>query len=133
MIGFVDAVKMFYARYTDFGSRSARAEFWWVQLFYLIMLIILAIPAVMFSSSSGEPSLLALLPLIIFVVVGVIPMVALQIRRFHDQDKSGWFLLLSFIPYVGGFIVLIFMLIAGTRGPNRFGEDPLGYDPDTFS
>ena len=53
-----------------------------------------------------------------------IPSLAVQIRRFHDQDKSGWFVLLAFIPYVGGLIVLVFMCIEGTPGPNRFGSDP---------
>lgn len=67
------------------------------------------------------------------MVVGVVaalamlvPNIAVTVRRFHDQDKSGWFYLLSFIPYVGGLIMIIFMCQAGTRGPNRFGSDPLG-------
>ena len=50
----------------------------------------------------------------------------MQVRRFHDQDKSGWFVLLGFIPIVGGLIVLVFMLLEGTKGPNRFGPDPKG-------
>lgn len=57
-----------------------------------------------------------------------IPNLAVTIRRLHDQDKSGWFYLLAFIPIVGPFILLIFMLIEGTRGPNRFGPDPKGPD-----
>ena len=54
----------------------------------------------------------------------IIPSLAVQIRRFHDQDKSGWFVLLNFIPYVGGLVVLVFMCLDGTKGKNRFGDDP---------
>ena len=53
-----------------------------------------------------------------------IPSLAVQVRRFHDQDKSGWFALFNLIPYVGVLIVLILMLIDGTPGDNRFGPDP---------
>jgi uncharacterized membrane protein YhaH (DUF805 family) len=57
-----------------------------------------------------------------------IPNLAVTIRRLHDQDKSGWFILLGLIPIVGPFIVLVFYFIEGTRGPNRFGPDPKGTD-----
>jgi uncharacterized membrane protein YhaH (DUF805 family) len=69
-----------------------------------------------------------------WIVIGVgvlallalfIPSLAVQVRRFHDQDKSGWMVLLGFIPYIGGIIIIIFMCMEGTRGPNRFGPDPL--------
>ena len=62
--------------------------------------------------------------LILFVLGSFVPALAVQVRRFHDQDKSGWFVLLSLIPYIGGIIVLVFMCLEGTRGPNRFGADP---------
>jgi uncharacterized membrane protein YhaH (DUF805 family) len=63
----------------------------------------------------------------------LVPSIAVGVRRFHDQDKSGWFLLLALIPVVGGLIVLVFMCLPGTSGPNRFGPDPLGTDPSVFS
>ena len=63
----------------------------------------------------------------------IIPSIAVQVRRFHDQDKSGWMVLLGLIPYVGGIILLVFMLLEGTRGPNRFGPDPKDPDGDLQS
>lgn len=74
--------------------------------------------------------LFALYALAIFI-----PSLAVQVRRFHDQDKSGWFVLLGFIPYVGGIIVLVFMCLEGTKGKNRFGDDPKMSDNvgDVFS
>lgn len=68
---------------------------------------------------------------IVFMLVAValfIPSLAVQVRRFHDQDKSGWMVLLAFIPFIGGLVVLIFMLLEGTHGPNRYGPDPKGRD-----
>ena len=68
--------------------------------------------------------------IIIFALIGLyslfvlIPSIAVQVRRFHDQDKSGWFVLINFVPYIGGIIVLVFMLLEGTRGPNKYGPDP---------
>lgn len=63
-----------------------------------------------------------------------IPGLAVQVRRFHDQDKSGWFILLGFIPYIGGLILFVFMCLEGTRGPNRFGPDPKDpYSEDVFA
>jgi len=67
--------------------------------------------------------LLSLWSLVIFI-----PTLAVTIRRLHDQDKSGWMYLLVFVPIVGAIIVLVFMFLEGTRGPNRFGEDPKGPD-----
>jgi uncharacterized membrane protein YhaH (DUF805 family) len=60
----------------------------------------------------------------IFGLATIIPSIAVQVRRFHDQDKSGWFVLLNLVPYIGALIVLVFMFIEGTKGPNRFGPDP---------
>ena len=52
-------------------------------------------------------------------------MVAVQVRRFHDQDKSGWLALMNLIPYLGAIVALGFMLIPGTEGDNQYGVDPL--------
>jgi len=66
-----------------------------------------------------------------FCVMGlglIVPSIALQVRRFHDQDRSGWMALLNFIPYLGGLIVFVFMCLDGTHGPNRFGPDTKAED-----
>lgn len=56
----------------------------------------------------------------------IIPTWACIVRRLHDQDKSGWFALLTFIPYLGGFVLLVFMCIDRTPYANRYGDDPKG-------
>ena len=122
-----------YRRYADFSGRSRRKEYW---MFMLLFIIVYAVGmALMFAggfsmdpatgqSQPGATFYLGAALLGIFVLGSFIPALAVQVRRFHDQDKSGWFVLLSLIPYVGGIVVLVFMCLEGTRGANRFGADP---------
>ena len=128
----LDWMLMPYKRYFDFSGRSRRKEYWmFVLLFAIVYAVIFAL---MFAggfsmnpdgaSTPGGTFYVGAGLLGIFVLASLIPAIAVQVRRFHDQDKSGWFVLLNFIPYVGGLIVLVFMCLEGTRGPNRFGPDP---------
>lgn len=69
----------------------------------------------------------ALIPFILLMLWGLvmfIPNLAVTIRRLHDQNKSGWFYCLGFIPFVGPIILLVFMFMEGTPGPNQYGPDP---------
>ena len=128
-----------YKRYFDFSGRSQRMEFWMFTLLYTIVLI--AFVAFMLAGlpwdQMGEASAnydpdakpgtlfwIGLGLLVIFMLGSIIPSIAVTVRRFHDQDKSGWFYLLSFVPYAGGIIIIVFMCIEGTRGPNQYGPDP---------
>lgn len=111
-------------RYADFQGRSRRKEYWMFFLGYLIVAVLLGVIGGVFGSAGEGASGLFLVLFGIFVLAIFIPALAVQVRRFHDQDRSGWFVLLNFIPYVGGLIVLVFMVLEGTRGPNRFGPDP---------
>lgn len=121
-------------RYADFQGRSRRKEYWMFLLGVVIVSIVVGIiegitgMAGMIGGIYGPLTLLLLLAIIV-------PAIAVQVRRFHDQDKSGWFVLLGLIPFLGGLIVLVFMLLEGTQGPNRFGEDPKKRlaGPETFS
>lgn len=122
-------------RYADFSGRSRRKEYWMYTLGLVIVSFIFGILIGVvggFSPAGGGPSSIAwiLIGLMSIAVLAIIvPSIAVQVRRFHDQDKSGWFVLLGLIPYVGGLIVLVFMCLPGTAGANRFGPDPL--DPDS--
>lgn len=114
-------------RYADFSGRSRRKEYWmFVLLQILVLFPLMAIGFVLGGLSDGGEggSILFLLLVGAFGLVFFIPNLAVQVRRFHDQDKSGWFILLGLIPYLGGIILFIFMCLEGTRGHNRFGGDP---------
>lgn len=105
-------------RYADFEGRSSRKEFWMFLLFTNLVSAALFIFGAVVSPDLG-------LGLLALGFLGVlVPFVAVQVRRFHDQSKSGWFALLNLIPYVGILIILGFMLIEGTAGDNDYGPNP---------
>jgi uncharacterized membrane protein YhaH (DUF805 family) len=122
-------------RYADFEGRSRRMEYWMFYLFTLIIglvaaLVILAIALLLYTMNLSESAMgMLLVPVWLILFIGsmalVVPTIAVTVRRLHDQDKSGWMFLLGFIPFVGGIILLVFMCLEGTRGPNRYGPDPV--------
>jgi uncharacterized membrane protein YhaH (DUF805 family) len=124
-------------RYADFSGRSRRKEYWMFTLFILLVYAVLGILIAMGGvfSSMGDPGATPQIGMLGWIGIGLlgifalgifIPALAVIVRRLHDQDKSGWFILLQFIPYIGGIVLLVFMCIDGTKGENRFGPDPKG-------
>jgi uncharacterized membrane protein YhaH (DUF805 family) len=59
----------------------------------------------------------------------LLPTIAVTVRRLHDTDRTGWWILLGFIPVIGGIVLLVFYVLEGTRGPNRYGPDPKSIAP----
>lgn len=126
-----------FKRYFDFSGRSRRKEYWMFTLFnviiYTVLIVIglLGVPWKEMSDGASNPQpgialWIALGLAGIYFLASVIPSIAVTVRRFHDQDMSGWFYFLRFIPYVGGIVLIVFMCIQGAKGENRFGFDPLG-------
>ena len=126
-----------YRRYFDFSGRSRRMEYWMFVLLFAIVyagaMMLLFWDASSMSKASGSAAAAAELGGVgrvgayifgFYFLVSFIPLLSVQVRRFHDQDKSGWFSLLGFVPVVGALIVFLFMCFDGTPGPNRFGPDP---------
>lgn len=118
-----------YRRYADFEGRSTRTEYWSFQILYMV--VITALIVVMIAGSAGSAagelsglSILALGAMVVFALGSIVPALAVTVRRFHDQDRSGWMTLLVFIPYAGSIVLAVFMFLSGTRGPNRYGDDP---------
>lgn len=111
-------------------------------MFYLLTVLIIAplYLLMIITSPTSTPGadfspisvVLSLLTLVVLAAM-FIPSLAVQVRRFHDQDKSGWFVLLALIPFVGGLVLLVFNCLEGTRGPNRYGPDPKLDAAATFS
>jgi uncharacterized membrane protein YhaH (DUF805 family) len=119
-MNFTQAIASGFQNYVNFTGRAARSEFWyWVLFAVLLSIAAKLIDFVLFPSSDISP-VSGLLLLAIFL-----PGLAMSIRRLHDGDRSGWWILLNLIPLIGAIVLLVWYCTRGTIGPNRFGSDPL--------
>jgi uncharacterized membrane protein YhaH (DUF805 family) len=103
-------------RYAKFDGRAGRAEFWWFVLANFIVVVALGILA-------GIADIFTIL-YFLYAIALFIPSLAVAVRRLHDTDKSGWFILLGLIPIVGFIILIVFYATEGTNGPNNYGAAP---------
>jgi len=108
----------------SFKGRISRQPFW-ICTIHLALIILL--PALfLFDDLSSEEA-----DDFVFIMCLVLlwPSLAVQVKRWHDRDKSGWWVLMNFIPIIGSIWVLVDTgLLPGTEGKNSFGEDPLRSD-----
>ena len=119
-------------KYAVFHGRAHRAEFWWFVLFNAIFSFALN---VVFGARVGVPeesvssaTPLAILPSIYALAV-FLPALGVSIRRLHDTNRSGWWLLIAFFPLVGVIVLIVFYAQAGDAGENQFGADPQAAPP----
>lgn len=110
-------------KYFQFKGRARRKEFWYFVLFNVIIALVIGIIEVMVSGGNTYQSPGALSSL--YTLLVLIPSIAVTVRRLHDNNRSGWWYLMNFVPIVGPIILLIFLVQKGTAGENRFGSDPL--------
>lgn len=120
----LEAVTVALRKYADFNDRARRSEYWWFYLAYFLAAILVAVVGEISSSQSGQPGAISYLAAIVFLGL-FIPMLAVEVRRLHDIDKSGWNILWFMIPIVGFILRIIWLCRRGTVGDNRFGPDPL--------
>lgn len=121
----IEWYKMAFTKYADFKSRSTRNEFWWFVLCNI--LIIIALNLLMGIFAAMEIGILAGLFGIVYLIYAFavfIPSLALSVRRLHDTNRSGWFLLLSLIPLVGSIILLVFYAQESDPNSNKWGPRP---------
>lgn len=110
--------------YTNFEGRANRAEFWWFVLANLIAAVILA-------ALSQVSSIFGLL-YAVYALGVLLPTIAVAMRRLHDTNKSGWLLLLAFVPLVGGIILIVFYATRGDADSNSYGP-PYHWSPTSTS
>ncbi|MBQ4246425.1 MAG: DUF805 domain-containing protein [Succinivibrio sp.] len=107
-------------KYAKFEGRANRPQFWYFVLteflaFFIIVLLCL-IPFV---------NIIAFLALLVYCFGLIVPRIAVTVRRLHDTNRSGWWLLLCFVPFVGSIVILVFMCLEGTKGANKYGDEPV--------
>lgn len=124
-MGFKEAVSSCLSKYATFSGRASRSEYWWFYLFcFLAFLGTIILDMALLGYDPENP--LDVPWLTLAAVFGLfLPSLAAAIRRLHDTDKSGWWYLIALVPLIGGIVLLVFLVLKGTEGPNRFGPDPL--------
>ncbi|MBP9591974.1 MAG: DUF805 domain-containing protein [Steroidobacteraceae bacterium] len=111
-------------KYATFEGRARRKEYWFFILFNVLAVVVLGIIDVVLGTSSKEAGLGLLSG--IYLLAVLLPALAVTVRRLHDTDRSGWWILIEFIPLIGGLVLLVFTLLDSTPGSNRFGPSPKG-------
>lgn len=116
-------------RTLDFRGRATRSEYWGFILWQIGFLAAALNCLTLFPQGPLRENLLLAVFGAYLLAFGL-PTLALQVRRVHDHDTSGWLLLCTFLPYIGVGSLLWLMLAGGTPGPNRYGENPRAITPD---
>lgn len=109
-------------KYAVFNGRARRSEYWYFVLFNLIVSIVLGIVDGITGGYSPEAGIGLLGG--IYTLAVLIPSIAVSVRRLHDTERSGWWLLIAFIPLIGAIVLLVFMVQDSKPGSNKYGENP---------
>jgi len=103
-------------KYAVFTGRARRKEYWMFALVNLGISLIIGLIEGMF----GSPGVLANL----YALAVLLPGIAVSVRRLHDTGRSGWWLLISLIPFIGAIVLLVFMVQDSMPGTNEYGLNP---------
>ncbi|MFD2566404.1 DUF805 domain-containing protein [Pseudotenacibaculum haliotis] len=126
--------KVFIENYANFEGRARRSEYWYYVLANFLISIGLWIVAILAALILGVAGGILMYILIIgWGVANIIPSLAAQVRRLHDTNKTGWMILLGFIPVIGGIILLVFYFTEGDSGDNQYGPDPKAPNHSTIN
>ena len=110
-MNFGEAIKVCFSKYVGFEGRATRSEYWWWVLFVILVSIVLGMLKLELIHA-------------IFSLAILLPSLAVGARRLHDIGRSGWWLLISFIPLVGMLVLLFFAVQPSQAGSNEYGAEP---------
>ena len=125
----IKEIKICYSKYANFNDRASRSEYWYFTICFYLTAFIIAF----FSRLSPALELPISVVLLIFVLVNFLPGLAVTVRRLHDINISGWWLLLpvpfaflpagfKFIPAIINICLLIALMFPGTKNKNKYGN-----------
>jgi uncharacterized membrane protein YhaH (DUF805 family) len=127
-MGFGPAVSTCFQKYATFSGRARRSEFWWWQLFAILVGSIATIidnVAGLHVTSASNGQQVGWIGLVVALLLAL-PSIAVLFRRLHDTGRSGWWWLLSWVCCIGTILLWVFCLSDGTQGPNQYGPSPKG-------
>jgi uncharacterized membrane protein YhaH (DUF805 family) len=109
-------------QYAVFSGRARRKEYWFYQLFNTLFVVALVVVDAMTGTMRGKAGLGLLSGL--FVLATLLPSLGMLVRRLHDTNRSGWWILIGFVPLVGPLIMLVFTLQDSEVSANQHGPNP---------
>jgi uncharacterized membrane protein YhaH (DUF805 family) len=103
-------------KYAVFNGRARRKEYWMFTLFNVVISIVLT--AIDYAAGTA--------PLIngLYSLAILLPCLGVTIRRLHDTDRSGWWILISLVPFVGAIVLLVFLASGPKSDQNKYGSNP---------
>ena len=110
-----ESISTCFKKYFVIQGRASKSEFWWFQLIWVVSYL----ATIIFENESAIFFFLGI------IIIIAIPLFTVGIRRLHDTNKSGLYVLWSLLPFIGGVVVLAFMIGEGSKGKNQYGENPL--------
>ncbi len=119
---FTESISAVYGKYATFSGRARRSEYWWWVLFQAVAGVVIGLVAMgmgLGRDFGSDPLSL------IWSLANLLPGIAVSVRRLHDLDKSGWWLLIALIPLIGAIVLIVWFCSRGTVGPNQHGIDPV--------
>lgn len=116
----------------DFKGRTTRREYWMFFLINILIISLLCAIAMVFTffainstdGSAGWIVTFIFFALSIYLIVLIIPSISITVRRLHDIGLSGWWFLIGYIPYAGGFALFLMTVLPGTKEDNKYGVSP---------
>jgi uncharacterized membrane protein YhaH (DUF805 family) len=113
-MGFGEAIQTVFRKYAVFSGRARRPEYWyWVLFLVLISVFAGILDAAVFDTDTSAFEILVALALLL-------PNLAVTVRRLHDTDRTGWWILIGALPIIGAIVLFVFACLPGTAGRNRF-------------
>ena len=112
-------------KYATFYGRARRMEYWLFVLLYVLVSIVTVLVDITFGLWLVDGEVVIGIVSTIYGLVLLLPSWAVLVRRLHDTGRSGWWVLLFFVPVVGVIVLMVFCCLRGDAGTNRFGPDPL--------
>ncbi len=118
-MSFVDAIKSVLSQYVTFSGRARRSEYW----FWLLAVCLGSIVTTLLDQAMGtRPGQTGIFTTILSLAI-FLPTLAVGIRRLHDTSRSGWWVLIGLVPFIGSIVLLVFM-VQDSHGENRWGYPP---------
>lgn len=109
-------------KYVDFSGRARRSEYWYFALFNLIILVPLALLSGVTAGGKADNPFAWLY--VLYVLAILLPSIGVNVRRLHDIGKSGWWIFIGLIPFIGGLMLLIWHCMDSEPETNRYGPNP---------